>query len=183
MWDGGEPAEETPAEAPEPITDEAILQALGLDPEDPFNENTVKIAVPLVRAIEQLSGTVNQLAEERELERLDAYWDKELNALEAKNGELPIERIALLEFAAENGYSRPSDAYWAVAGPAKRQVEEAVAAAQKRVKSTDHPSKEEVAGKRPRTSSADAETAVKGKGVGKAVEASLSSLLKDIGID
>lgn len=184
---GGEAdqGDEAQADAPEPITDDAILQAFGLDPENPFDETAAKVVLPLVRSLEQLNAQVSTLAEERELEQLDRYWTSELDQLEAKNGELPIERLALLEFAAENGYQRPSDAYWAVAGPAKRQVEEAVAAAQKKVASATGKkklAKEDVASKRTKGSNADATTVTTGKGVGKAVESSVSELLKDLGI-
>lgn len=170
-------------EPPPAITDEAILQALGLDPDNPFDETAAKVALPLVKAVEALTTQVQALQEERELDQLDAYWTSELDALEKQNGELPIERLALLEFAATNGYSRPADAYWAVAGPARAQVEKAVAEAQKRIATkTGTPlTKQSVATGRPKTSGADSDNVTTGKGVGKAVESAAKQLLADLG--
>lgn len=174
-------ASDEPA-APEALTDDAILKALGLDPENPFEETASKVAVPLVRAVQGLQQQVEALLERDELAQLDAYWTAELDALEASNGELPIERVAVLEFAAENGIQKPADAYWRIAGPAKRQVEQAVAAAQARVKTAGPLTKQAVAGTRPKSSDAEGEVETRGKGVGKAVEAEAAKVLKDLGL-
>lgn len=128
-----------PVAAPEPMSDEDILKALNLDPENPFDENGAKVALPLVRGLQALQEQVAGLIEERELEQLDRYWTGTLDKLEADNGVLPIDRTAVLEYAAANGLQTPEQAYWQISGPAREQVARLTAEARKRLATPTEP--------------------------------------------
>jgi hypothetical protein len=136
--------------------------------------------------MEQLRSAVSQLVEQSELRDLDTYWNSTLDKLESENGELPIERVALLEFAASQGLTKPEDAYWRVAGPARRQVEEAVKAAQARVAKAGSaiPDKKDATSARPKSSSADSDVPIaKGVPIRDAVGEVAKKLFRDLGID
>lgn len=171
--------------APEPMTDDAILQALGLDPENnPFDENTAKVALPLVRGLQQVQGQLAELTEQRELEALDKQWNTSLDKLETEHGELPIDRLSLLEFAAAQGISDPATAFWRVFGPANRQVEAAVKAAQERVTAASGTTKTKKAstGKRPAGSTATEEVPAEGATLRETVSDAAKKVLTDLGL-
>jgi hypothetical protein len=180
----GEGSTPDPEPEPEPVTDEDILQALGIDPE--FDETAAKVALPLVRGMQQLQAEVAAMREQRELADLDTYWTSELDKLEKANGELPVDRVAVLEFAAENGLQTPADAYWRIYGPAQRQVQDAVAEAQKRVSAKGDkpkPGKKDVASSRPKSSAADEDVAPPGgANLREVVKDQTAKVLRDLGI-
>lgn len=186
----GRPKDETPApegaapEPPAPMSDEDILRGLGVDPDNPFSEETAKVAVPLVRSLQALTEKLDTLSADRELERMEAHWTSRLDQLEKDNGQLPVDRVAVLEFAADNGLTTPEDVYWRIAGPAKRQVESAVAAATARLAATGTPAptKQEVGSTRPRGSAATEEVPVKEATVRDAVAKEGKKILRDLGI-
>jgi hypothetical protein len=121
-------SEEKPEAEHEELTDEAILKALGLDPEsNPFDEHTAKVALPLVREVSELKALVSDLLQRDELAETERYWTSELDRLEKAYGELQLSRVAVLEFAANNNIASPEDAYWRLAGPARAQVREVIA--------------------------------------------------------
>lgn len=184
----GEPRETTTEvveeEAPEELSDAEILSQLGIDPDDPFfSEATAKAVIPLVRAAKTAEARMAAMEQQFELRELESYWTSELNRLEAENGELPVERLAVLEFAATEGIVAPEDAYWRIAGPARRQVEEAVRAAQVRVEAARTKAKKEGSSTRPRASGAESEVATKEARLRDAVKDVGSRVLKDLGID
>ena len=171
-------------EPPKPMTDEDILRELGLDPENTFDETAIKIGVPLVRALQGLTQKVDAMSQDRELEQLDSYWNDTLDKLEKDNGKLEVDRIAVLEFAGNNGIVRPEDAYWRIAGPARRQVEAAMAEAQKRIGAAGQPkpTKQEVSSTRPKASGATEEVPTTAKTVRDAVQDQAGKILRDLGI-
>jgi hypothetical protein len=181
--EGEAPAEPEPTPEPEPITDEDILQSLGIDPE--YDETAAKVALPLVRGMQQLQEQVQALLDQRGLDDLDTYWTTELDKLEAANGELPVDRLSVLEFAAENGLQSPADAYWRIYGPAQRQVRAAVEAATAgaRTPAKTKPTKKEAASARPGTSNAEEEVPqADGGSLRDAVKEQTSKVLRDLGI-
>lgn len=184
----GAPAEgETQGEAEpsEPLTDEAILQALGLDPEsNPFQEETAKVAVPLVRGMQQLQEQVASLIEANELQALEYEWTSTLDRLSSENGELPVTREAVIDFAASNGITSPEDAYWRIFGPARRQVEQAVAAAQGRITAAEKKpvDKGAASSQRPVSGAAEAEVTLKGKTAREATAEAAKRVLNELGI-
>lgn len=182
--EGETPAEPEVVEPPAPVTDEDILATLGIDPE--FDETTAKVAIPLVRGIQALQDQVSQLLEQNELQALDTQWTSELTALEAEHGALPVDRVAVLEYAAANGIQSPAQAYWSISGPARRQVEAAAEAARARLTATPgktKPTKKDVASQRPGTSTADEEVpADSGKTLRDTVKDQTAKVLADLGI-
>jgi len=180
----GEGTPPEPEPEPEPVTDEDILTALGIDPE--YDETAAKVALPLVRGMQALQAEVAAMREERELQSLDQYWTSELDALEKANGELPVDRVAVLEFAAENGLQSPADAYWRIYGPAQRQVQAAVAEAQARVTAAGgkpKPGKKDVSSARPKSSAAEEEVPVSdGTPLRDSVKDAASKVLRDLGL-
>lgn len=128
----GKVAEEQATPAPEPAplaqaSDEAILQALGLDPDNPFDEQAAKVAVPLVRKQLEQEAMLSQLIEMQELNEIDRTWRSTLGSLEKEFGGLPpgLDHEAIMEFAAENGVNSPVAAYWQVMGPGRAALAEA----------------------------------------------------------
>ena len=175
------PEGEQPApEAPQPMTDEEILQRLQLDPENPFDETATKVALPLVRALQGLQEQVASIVEERELEQLDRYWMGSLDKLEADNGVLPIDRTAVIEYAAANGLNTPEDAYWRIAGPARQQTEKLTRDALARA-SAPAPVKKPTS-VRPAGGGATSEVPVSAPTVKGAVKDAASQVLRDLGI-
>ena len=170
---------ETP---PAPMTDEEIIQALNLDPENPFDENAAKVALPLVRGLQSLQATVDQLVERQELEQLDRYWTGELDKLETENGVLPIDRTAVLEFAAANGLSTPDAAYWQIAGPARRQVETLTTAARKRLAVVESSPVKKPTSVRPTAGGGTEEVPTEQPTVRGAVAEAGRKVLRDLGI-
>lgn len=167
---------------PTPVSDEDILKQLGLDPENPFDETATKVAIPLVRALQGLSEQVNGLIEDRELEQMDRYWTSELDRLETANGQLPINRIAVIEYAAQNGLQNPEAAYWQIAGPAKRQVEKLTDDARKRLAAAPKVEVKKPTSVRPAAGGSTEEASSDAKTVRGAVSDVGRSVLRDLGI-
>jgi hypothetical protein len=121
--------EEVLGEAEEEISDEEILKLLGLDPENnPWDEQTAKIAVPLFRRQLEQERSIAALIEMQELAEIDRTWRSTLSALEKEFGPLPkeITHDMVMEFAAEEGIASPLDAYWRIMGPARTILSKAV---------------------------------------------------------
>lgn len=127
------PVETEQPPAPEELTDEAILQAMNLDPENPLDEVAAKVALPLVRRQLEQDRQLSQLMETIELQELDRTWRTALSSMEKEFGALPPEvtHDAVMEYAAENGIQNPMDAYWRIAGPGRAALSDAMAAASK----------------------------------------------------
>lgn len=120
---------EVPEEVEEsPLTEQAILEAFGLDPEDPFDAKAAKLATALVPQLAELRGAVSELVELQELRDTETEWRSEYDRLSKQYGELPVSFDGMLEFAAANNIAFPEDAYWRIAGPARKQLQEAVQA-------------------------------------------------------
>lgn len=116
-----------PTPQAEELTDDALLRALGLDPEnDMFDQHTAKVALPLARQLLETKAAVDELMQTQSISQAERFWNTSLDSLEKQFGELPIDRIAVLEFAAENQIADPQDAYWRIMGPVRQQLMQAV---------------------------------------------------------
>ena len=179
----GESAE---ADVPEPepvaeLTDEAILQAFGLDPEqNPFDENTAKVVVPLFREIQSLRTEVGQLTEDSQLTAIANEWNTTLDALSKEFGELPVDNIAVMEYAGANGVASPQDAYWRIAGPARRQVGDAMKAVEARL--AKESAKKKATSTRPSSTSADSEPGLDEKDTKSATLTAARAAMAKLGI-
>jgi hypothetical protein len=176
-----QPEVETPEPIPE-LTDVEILQALNLDPDNnPFDEATAKIAVPLVRRQVQQEQTIASLVENLELTQIDRTWRSSLEGLEKEYGALPPElnHEAVMEYAAENSIGSPVDAYWRIMGPGRAQLDQATRGMQaKRLAAA----KSAASGTRPGTTAADDEAPVVAQTTKGATKEVATRLLKDLGL-
>jgi hypothetical protein len=181
---GGEATPEGEApEPPQPMSDEDIIRGLGLDPDNPFDENAAKVALPLVRTLQDMKATVDQLVEARELEALDRVWTSELDRLERDNGALPIDRTAVLEFAAANQLYSPEDAYWRIAGPARAQVETLAREARERLPKPETPAPvRKPSAQRPTAGGGTEEVPTQAVRLKDAVGEEAAKVLRDLGI-
>lgn len=171
--------EETPDE--DVLTDDDLLKALGLDdPDDPFAENTAKVAVPLAKLVLSLQEEVTGLKQRSDVDQTDRYWNSSLTELEGQFGKLPVSHDEVLKLAAEAGVAEPVDAYWRIMGPARQQVMAEVA---KRRESIVKPLKDGTKGsQRPRGDAETSEKVIDAKDVNDAMRQALASLAKERGI-
>jgi len=126
-----EPAAPTQENAPaeEAVTDEALLQALGFDPDDWETQQLAPRILPLARTVIELEDKVDQLATIETTRAVETQWNTQLNELEGTYGKLPFERVQVLRYAIEENIASPFEAYFKLSAPAKKEVESAVAAA------------------------------------------------------
>ena len=123
------PAQEAAPEPQEAVTDEALLQALGFDPDDWETQQLAPRILPLARTVIELEDKVDQLANIETTRAVETQWNTQLNDLEATYGKLPFERVKVLQYAIEEQITSPFEAYFKLSAPAKKEVESAVAAA------------------------------------------------------
>jgi len=179
--EGETPPAPEPEPEPEPITDEEILQALGLDPDDPFAADQATPLLPVVRKQIEQESMIGQLLEMQELAEIDRSWRSSLSGLEKEFGALPAEvtHEDVMEFAAKENIGNPLDAYWRIAGPGRQAVETAASeraaallAAKKQASTT-----------RPGGGNVTEEAPVESKTVKGATREALGKILGDMGID
>ena len=117
----GAPAEVvTPAEE-QPLTDEAILRALGQDPELADPESS-KALIMLGRQLIDSQSQIAALAEKNAIAETQFYWENTLAGLEKQFGDVPVSRERFFEYAIEHNIGDPALAYWAVVGPTRAEV-------------------------------------------------------------
>ena len=165
---------------PEVVTDEDILQALGLDPSDPFSEQTAKAVLPVVRKQLEQENVIAQLIEIQELNEIDRTWRASLGGLEKEFGALPAEvsHEDVMEYAAEHGIADPLSAYWSIAGPGRVAVETVTSQRLAQLKAAKAAS----ATTRPGGSAATEETPVEGKTTRAATREAASRILRELGL-
>ena len=163
----------------EPLTDADILQALGLDPEDPFAAQTAKAVLPVVRKQLEQENVIAQLMEIQELNEIDRSWRASLTGLEKEFGALPVEvtHDAVMQFAAENGIGSPLDAYWRIAGPGRTAAESLVTARAGALRAAKAAS----ATTRPGSGNAVDEAPVVGKTTKAATREAAGRILRELG--
>ena len=166
---------------PEPMTDAEILQAFGLDPENPFDEQTAKAIVPLVRKQIEQDNVLAHLIEIQELNDIDRTWRGTLAAMEQEFGVLPTEvtHDSVMEFAADNNIQSPVDAYWRIVGPG-RQIVEGLVSQRKLVKNAD---KASASSTRPGGAIADGDAPLESKTTKGATKEAATRILRDLGLD
>lgn len=174
------PADETPPDPPQELTDEDILQALGLDPSNPFTEETAKAVLPVVRKQMEQEATISQLIEIQELQEIDRTWRSSLSGLEKEFGALPaeVDHEAVMTFAAENDIASPVDAYWRITGPGRRAVEGLTAERAERLRAD----KAAAATTRPGGGNAPDEAPLESKTAKGATREAASRILREMGL-
>lgn len=143
---GEKPDEPQTQEVDEPPTDEEILTAMGLDPEDPLAE----LQLPMARKLYESQVQLQEMQQVMQAQAFYDHFNTVLDQLEASEGKLPAEitRDDILDFMAENDIADPQDAYYRVAAPIKARLatslsqerEEAKRQAKKRISTPKVPS-------------------------------------------
>jgi hypothetical protein len=178
--EGDEPPEDAPAPTPEPLTDEALAQALGLDMENPYDENTAKVALPLARMVLELKAQVEGVASVSQASQAERYWNESLDKLEAENGSLPVPRANFFEYAADNSIDDPELAYWRVMGPARSVLIKEVTARKKAVTAEK---KKQATTVRPRTTTPTEKVGLKAKTTKAATLEAAQLAAEELGIN
>ena len=165
---------------PEAATDAEILQALGLDPDDPFAAETAKALLPVVRRQMDQDATIAQLIEIQELNEIDRSWRSSLSGLEKEFGALPAEvtHDRVMEFAADNTIGSPVDAYWRIMGPGRQSVEASVAERTKALLAE----KAKSAATRPSGSTASSEAPLESKTTKGATREAATRIMRELGL-
>jgi len=143
------PTNDTPADAEE-VTDEALLQALGFDPEDWETQQLAPRILPLARTVIDLEDKVEALVQKDTVNTVRTQWNGQLDELESVQGKLPFTREQVLRYAIEENIASPFEVYFRLSAPVKREVEQTVAKARR-----EAAKKAEAGGTKPRTSSGD----------------------------
>lgn len=115
----------------EPPSVDDVLANLGYDPGDPNYDIVKDIAGPLAAQLAQVSGELQSLREERELQQTVDYWNSSLDALEGQYGQLPVDRERVLDFAVERNIFDPTTAYHSFMAPLQREVQDEAAKARR----------------------------------------------------
>lgn len=128
-----EPEAPAPAntEEPEEITDEDLARAIGLDPDDYSDQALMPKVLPLARTIVNLETQVEQMSQERTVEKATTAWNGQLDDLEGTYGKLPFDRVQVLRYAVEEGIASPFEAYFKLSAPVRQEVETRAAQARK----------------------------------------------------
>lgn len=163
-------------EATEP-TDDELLVALGLDPED---FQTAAMKAPLVLMARNQLALEDQVAQLRTVESgraVENQWTKTLDELEASYGKLPGTREQQLRYAGEENISSPADLYFKLSAPIKREVDDLAAKARREAEK-----KVQSATVRPRSSNAEPPAVTPGMSMREAVAQAAKAAQKETGM-
>lgn len=175
-----------PLEAPEPVadaddaevTDEQLLEFYGVAADD--------YSVPDVLKAALIKQGRNQLALEDQVARLtnveqsrtyESQWNKELDELESTYGKLPGTREEVLRYGLREEILTPADLYFKLTAPVKREVESLAAKARR-----EAGKREQSAGVKPRSSSAEPAPVQPGMSMRDAVKAAAMAAQKETGL-
>jgi hypothetical protein len=128
-----EPAPAADAAEAGEVTDDALLLALGFDPEDWETQQLAPRILPLARTVLELEDKVDSIVQAETVRTVETQWNTQLNELEGTYGKLPFNREQVLRYAIEEKLTSPFEAYFRIAAPARKEVEGAVAAARNTV--------------------------------------------------
>lgn len=164
------------------MSDEDILTALGIDKDDPYSEQTAKVALPLAKLVIDLNNKVDSISSRAELDSTERYWTTSLAALESQYGKLPsgITHEAVMREAAKQSIAEPMDAYWRIAGPGRQAVMEEVT--KRRAALAETLKKGTSTQKRPSAQVEATESVIDAKDVKEAMQIAISQFNKERGI-
>lgn len=165
---------------PEAITDEVLAQALRLDLEDPDDARLAERLIPLARMNLEMKAQLEATASTVNIDVEMRHWNGELDRLEKRFGEMPIDRTEVLERAAARGIADPEAAYWAAVGPIRVSVSEALA---KQLKTAQKTGKVAATTLRPKTSAPTQKTTLESKTTKEAVLEAAKLAAEELGID
>jgi hypothetical protein len=132
------PAAAAPVVENEEVSDEALLDALGIDPEttDPA---VVKTLLTLGRTQLELEGQLESVKTVQDGREAETAWNRELDNLEATYGKMPglkdatasESRAAQLRLAMSENIASPYELYFKLTAPIKQEASTAASAARR----------------------------------------------------
>lgn len=151
-----EPDAPPPApEVTEEVTDEALLLALGFDPDEWETQQLAPKILPLARTVLDLEDKVDSLVQKETVNTVQTQWNSQLDELESVHGKLPFDRVQVLRYAIEENIASPFEVYFKLSAPIKREqreVENVVTKARR-----DAARKAEAGGVKPRSAASTGE--------------------------
>jgi hypothetical protein len=105
------PPQEAPVEEETPLTDDDIMAAFGVSPDDPMYEVKKEMILPTAKEVFTLKSEMQSFMEDQRVAQFEQYWNTTLDQLEQDHGKLPITREELLQLAVDNNIYDPMDAY------------------------------------------------------------------------
>jgi hypothetical protein len=168
---------EASTEEVEEVTDAQLLAVYGIDPEDFSIPDAMKGAI-IRQARNQLAleDQVATLTNREQVRDYQSSWNTELDTLESTYGELPGTREEVLRYALREEVLTPADLYFKLTAPVKREVESLAAKARR-----DAGKREQAAGVKPRSSSAEPAAVQPGMSMRDAVKAAAMAAQKETG--
>jgi hypothetical protein len=104
-----------PVAAPEPEaaepSDDDIMAALGVSPDDEMYEVKKELMLPMAKQTLQMQAAMEEMVEAQQVQKFEAHWNSTLDQLEQDHGKLPVSREELLSIAVANNIFDPADAY------------------------------------------------------------------------
>lgn len=161
----------------EEVTDEALMLAMGLDPESYEAQQLAPVVLPLARTVLDLEEKVETMATKETTREVETTWNRQLDELETTYGKLPFDRLQVLRYAVEEEIASPFEAYFRIAAPARREVESAVSDA-RRVAAK----KAQSGGVKPRNTSASDTGITKDMSLRDAVKVAMKETEKETGL-
>jgi len=169
-----EPVEE---EADVQMTDEDILRAVGVDPEDYSLTDQAKAAIlTMAKATMALEDRVESMVQKDQVRETQTIWNTELDSLETNYGKMPGSRLEQLRYAVEEGITSPEQLYFRLTADVRQEVEKAASVARR-----DALKRESQGGVKPRSGGGEAVVDLKGLSLREAVEKAARSAEKETG--
>lgn len=166
------------AQEEEELSDEDILAGLGIDPEDYSVTAAQKDAMlRMARATMALEERVEQMYNTEQVRQVQTAWNNELDALEAKHGKLPGNRVQVLQYAVEEGITDPAGLYFRLTAEPRQEIDKAVAEARRQALQT-----EARGGVAPRSTNAGTTIDLKGLSMKDAITAAAKAAEKESGL-
>lgn len=164
--------------APEEVTDEALLQVLGFDPEDYETQTLAPKILPLARTVLDLEEKVDAITNAATQQSVATAWNGAIDELEGTYGKLPGTREQVLKEAIDRGVASPYELYFQLHAPAKREVDSLVRDARRAAAKVA-----EAGGVKPSSSTGAPVSAVeKGMSLNDAVKAAMAETEKEKGV-
>ncbi len=124
------PPDNTPPAQPEELTDEALVKALGLDPET-MDPSALTPIVTLARSVVELEDRLEGMSTREQAREAETQWNAAMDELETSYGKLPGTRLEQLQYAIDEQVSSPYELYFRLTAPIRQEVSTAAAEARR----------------------------------------------------
>jgi hypothetical protein len=110
-----------PAPEPQQLSDEELMQAVGMDPSVLQFEGIGPSMLAMAKRLYQAENSLEQVSQESQAERWVRNFYDEFNGLQSQYGDLPYSRADLEAYAADRQLFTPDALYWTLKGPLLQQ--------------------------------------------------------------